>query len=815
MIRMEIACFLVIAFMSFVYFSAKRERSEIHRVFSVELIVSMVHIFFDGVTIYTVNNMDRVPEWGNVLAHRLFIGTMIVVFYTMCRYIALLVENDTGKRFHVHKISVIMLLTGIVCSAVLPITFITTPNGNYSYGPCVIMLFLIISLYLLMLAVCIVIFWKRIHARKKIIITSAMAIVLIAFVVQALFPLALTSGLGIMLVNLAFYLLLENPDIQLVEQVQIEKLNAEEASRSKTKFLSNMSHEIRTPLNAVVGMTDILLDTPITAEQEEYLNNIKNSGKSLVSIINDILDISKIESGRIELVENQYNFHSMIDDVRMIIENRIGNKDLELEINLDKQIPKFLIGDGQKLRQVIINLMNNAVKYSDSGKVVLTVKNLSKTVESIIFNVCVKDNGIGIKEEDIPRLFHLFERFDTTINEGKEGTGLGLAISQQYVELMGGKIEVRSVYGEGSDFRFSLRHAIPEYKNIGNMDEIQIVNFVAPNAKVLIVDDNNMNCKVAKGLLEKFEVKVDIVYNGFDAIDAILNKHYDIVFMDHMMPKMDGVETVQKIRAMDNQICKDIVIVALTANAMLDVRNMFLQVGMNDFLAKPIDIFELATILRKWLPVEYVITKEKTNSDKLDKDEYNLKGIDSKMGITNAGSEAMWIDLLRDFYLLIDSKSLEIENYITNGEVKRYTVEVHGLKTNARLIGAKELSEEFYMLEQLGNKKDLDSIIVETPKVLRHYRAFKDILSDYSQDEAFTQDISDEDVTMYLDGLKVAVESFDLDLADEAFSKLKQCEMLSNYTDLMTELEIAVRDVSMERIIELVNLIKQEILGNK
>ena len=814
MIRMEIACFLVVAFMSYMYFSAKRARSELHRVFSICLIVTMVHIFFDGLTIYTVNNMDKVPEWFNVLAHRFFIGTMIVVFYLMCRYIALLMEYDTGVRFHIHKASAFVLMTGLICSALLPITFVTTPYGNYSYGPVAYMLYIIVFIYLLMLGVCIVIFWRRMQVKKRIIITSAISIMLIAFAIQAIYPLALISGLGVMLVILAFYLLNENPDLQLAEQVKREKIKAEEANRAKSIFLSNMSHEIRTPLNAVLGMTDILLDGDITDTQKEYLNNIKNSGKSLVCIISDILDISKIESGKIEIVECEYDFYKMVEDIQMIIENRIGNKNLSLEINVDKSIPMVLIGDGQKIRQVIINLMNNAVKYSDSGKITLTIRNNSTEQNTVHLYVSVKDTGIGIKEEDKDKLFLAFERVDTKINAGKEGSGLGLAISKQYVNLMGGELEVKSTYGIGSEFYFTINQGVSITNNMNNNDE-KLMSFTAPEAKVLVVDDNKMNCKVAKGLLLKFGVQIDIADNGYDAIDMVSNNTYNLVFMDHMMPEMDGIETVKRIRSIGSEKTKNVIIIALTANAMLNARDLFKEAGMNDFLAKPIDVVQLAVILRKWLPSNIIIEKGADSIEKHNDEDAQLKGIDIQMGITNAGDEDMWKELLRDFYLLIDSKSREIEGYVSDRDFKRYTVEVHGLKTNARIIGAKELSDEFYMLEQLGNQNDADKIFLETPKVLMHYREYKSILHNYGKDTFGTQEVSLDDVLMYLNGLRDAIEAFDLDLADEAFGKLKECSILVPYKEYMNELEIAVRDVSMERIIELVDLIKSQINDDK
>ena len=354
MIRMEIACFLVIAFMSAIYFSVKREKTKLHMVFSLFLIVSMFHLAFDGLTVYTVNHLYSIPLWINDILHRLFMGTMMILLYLAYSYIVLLIEDDTNKKIKSSNFGKIVLGIAMVGTVFLPITYMETEDGNYSYGLLPYMLYAVLAVFLLLILSVLCRYWKKINAKKKNVISLAMAIELLAMLFQAFYPLALISGMGMMLVALSFYLTMENPDIALVQQVQKERQKADEANAAKSTFLSHMSHEIRTPMNAIVGMTDIMLRTDLTEEQREYLTNIKSSGNALVSLINDILDISKIEAGKMELVEDIYEIEPILNDIRMIIQNRIGDKPVKLFYEIDN-LPDKLYGDGLRIRQIMIN----------------------------------------------------------------------------------------------------------------------------------------------------------------------------------------------------------------------------------------------------------------------------------------------------------------------------------------------------------------------------------------------------------------------------------------------------------------------------
>ena len=390
---------------------------------------------------------------------------------------------------------------------------------------------------------------------------------------------------------------------------------ADEANKAKSNFLANMSHEIRTPMNAIIGMSEIILrDGKIDAEVREQLNVIKSAGEGLLGIINDILDISKIESGKYEIIEEEYDPVSLIAEVSTLIRTRLTDTDIELKLSVDPEIPKHVIGDKLRVRQILVNILGNAVKFTKKGSITLSCS-CRKLSDDMVFFYDISDTGIGIHEEDIESIFGVFNQVDTRNNRDIQGTGLGLAISRNLAIMMSGNITVDSVYGKGSTFHVMLHQKPVKDGCIGERiaadleafryvpDELkkeeQTVGY--KGKKILIVDDNRVNLHVAKGLLEPFEVDVDLAINGRDAVEMVRQREYDLIFMDHMMPELDGVDTTGLIRSLEGKRFKEVPIVALTADAVKGTREMLLDAGMQDYLAKPINMTELRLILERWL----------------------------------------------------------------------------------------------------------------------------------------------------------------------------------------------------------------------
>lgn len=393
------------------------------------------------------------------------------------------------------------------------------------------------------------------------------------------------------------YFSIENPDVKMLNEVTFAKEQAEKANNAKSEFLSSMSHEIRTPLNAIVGFSTDLKEKIQDEEQKEEINDIVMASESLLEIVNGILDISKIEANKLEIVNTEYSFRKVFDELVVLAKARLGEKSLDYRVNYDESIPKYLYGDYARLKQIILNLLTNAIKYTNDGYIDFSVNSVKKD------NICrliisVEDSGIGIKQENIDKLFSKFERFDKERNITIEGTGLGLAITKKLVELMNGKIVAQSVYGKGSKFTVAIDQVIVN-KEIEEKKEVKNIVNDFSKYKVLVVDDNLINLKVATKLLENFKLKIDTCESGFSCLDKINNQEkYDLILMDDMMPKLSGVETLKKLQEIEGF---SIPVIALTANAISGMKEKYLNDGFNDYLAKPIDKIELQRVLEEFL----------------------------------------------------------------------------------------------------------------------------------------------------------------------------------------------------------------------
>lgn len=399
---------------------------------------------------------------------------------------------------------------------------------------------------------------------------------------------------------------------------------AESANRAKGIFLANMSHEIRTPMNAILGMSEFILRDSTDNYSKEYAQQIKTAATSLLTIINDILDFSKMEAGKMEIVNEVYGLNSLINDVVAVINYRMQGKLVDLCLDISDDMPSIMSCDAIRIKQVMINILNNAVKFTEKGEIRLQMwHEPTEKLDEVMLHVIVQDTGVGIQQEDMEKLFVSFSQVDVKKNHHLEGTGLGLAISKCLVELMGGFIEVESNYGEGTTVHFAVRNQVIDFEPIGDFqisktidkDNVFHNDFVAPNAKILVVDDNPVNLKVAVGLLRCYNIDVVTVCTGVDALAIMEREHFDIVFMDHMMPNMDGTETTRRIRYDLN--LTDTVVIALTANAVIGAREMYMELGFTDYLSKPIEVELLDKMLKKYLPANLMrpIGEDDVNND--------------------------------------------------------------------------------------------------------------------------------------------------------------------------------------------------------
>ncbi|MBP5199010.1 MAG: response regulator, partial [Lachnospiraceae bacterium] len=576
-----------------------------------------------------------------------------------------------------------------------------------------------------------------------------------------------TMCLGIVMM----FFTLQTPDYQkLVDtMLELEKTKketeeardeADRANKSKSDFLATMSHEIRTPINSILGMDEILLRENLTDSQRQYAQNIKSAGNALLSLINDILDLSKIETGKLDIIPGDYDLGELIKECYSLVEKRAADKELELKVINDPSIPKKLMGDEKRVRQVIVNVLNNAVKYTQKGYVYMGIGWKSQGPTDLLLKISVEDSGIGIAPDNIDKIFEAYTRSDEKKNKNIEGTGLGLSITKQLVELMGGSIRVESEVDKGSTFfieipqRTAVRTTRTSYQKLGMFykDIYESApsgskyheKFRAPGAVILAVDDVVMNLEVVRGLLRQTQIKVEFAESGIEALEKIQEKHYDLILMDHMMPHMSGLEVFKRMKETEH-FCKTTPVIILTANALAGEKEEYLKLGFDDYLAKPIKGSELEEMLFKYIPRELIVTDEdpsvtflepaideviyskqnfaRKNSENTTSGTYDgpeLDYVDEELGLMYMGDDRMFYNEVRTLFVN-DNKLNELNALFEEKNWKNYAVLMHALKSTSLNIGAKNLSDAAAKLEKAA--KENDDLVIETchEKVMTAY----------------------------------------------------------------------------------------------
>lgn len=525
-------------------------------------------------------------------------------------------------------------------------------------------------------------------------------------------------------------LILDMTDIKAyINEIKRVRLQAEKASIAKSEFLANMSHEIRTPMNAIIGLNDIIMEECEDTEIYGHAKDVQSAAKSLLAIINDILDLSKVEAGKMELVYVDYYIKVMADEIIGMMDMAASQRGLILKYECDETIPCCYSGDDGRIKQILINILSNAIKFTNKGyvRVYITGKpGRNEDEELLIFHV--EDTGCGIRQEDIGKIFEDFRQVDSKRNRSAEGTGLGLAIVKHLVELMEGTIEVESTYGKGTMITITIPQKIKDRHPVSKMPELPKTEqkitdiFTAPGIKVLIVDDNVINRKVARGFLKNYAFDLTEAESGPEAIELVRTVRFDIIFMDHMMPGMDGIEAAEVIRRDCGENGTAPVMVALTANAMEGMREQFLECGFQDFIAKPLDRKELNQLLLRWVPEKYRQAENREEeSEPLDPSAFQINGVDMDAAMQYySGDEEGFVDLL-EIYCMDGKRKIKLLHELVETDILRYQIEVHGLKSASANIGAMDVSAMARAQENAAAQGDREFISGNFPMLLAEY----------------------------------------------------------------------------------------------
>jgi len=594
----SLSSFFYISLTAIVYFTKQRIKNPENKIYSLMIISNIIGLSIEVLTAYSGKLFPNIPFIQTILLRAINVYFLTWIF--LFTYYVRIITEKASVSYKKTMIIVFAILALVLC--VLPL-HVKSSNGIllYSYGMSVKCLYIITFACLFDIVYVIVCNFKRIQRRKYIPIISYFIFGSFAALLQIYYPsLIITSSIETF-ITILMYHTIENPDVDVLRQLNIEREKADKANNAKTEFLSSMSHEIRTPLNAIDGFAQLMLEEKDINVIKEEAKDIMNASQSLLEIVNGILDISKIEANKLEIVNVEYEPKKIFEDVAMLAKSRIKTDEVVFKEHIAQDLPDYLIGDYGRIKQVALNLLTNAVKYTKHGIVDFSVRCVVNNMACRLI-IVVKDTGIGIKKEDISKLFNKFERFDKEENFTIEGTGLGLAITKKLVDLMHGKIVADSIYGKGSVFAVVLDQAVSQRKKDYVIDTLYTEENAKAdfsNRRVLVVDDNKVNLKVASRLLETFNISCDCVNSGQECIDKLNNGFlYNLILMDDMMPKLSGVETFKILKKNPDF---SIPVIALTANAIEGMREYYIKQGFNDYISKPIDKKELERVLSVYL----------------------------------------------------------------------------------------------------------------------------------------------------------------------------------------------------------------------
>lgn len=817
-LRLQAGCMVLMLFIGIYYFSAKRKKTIRNSIFTAILLTGFVNTFLDFSFIAVSQRFGT----NVVMIDRLYFLSLTLFVALLNLWVINCIKEEPNAHIFIVKdyLTLVPWVLSAIAMLILPMSHELIDEWYVVQGIAPVVGYVVIGFYMLYMFNAVMINIKVITKRTWIV-TVVILLFLIATMLAQLFTVGNTiMSVGITLTVFAIYMIAENADLLLIEQLQYEKDRANNANASKSSFIANVSHEIRTPINAILGMNEVIIRESKEEKVVQYAQDISTAAYALYGIINDVLDVSKMDSGKMDIVPVRYRLNQMLYDAIALNRPRIDSKQLEFIVEVNPNIPNGYYGDDIRIKQVLSNLLSNAAKYTHEGFIKLSVDGEYRgDFMNLIFRV--KDTGIGIKEEDLDKLFIAFERIEEERNRNIEGTGLGMNITNNLLRMMGSKLKVSSQYGEGSIFSFEINQRIVNPEPVGDFNafesqqrEFTSIGFRAPTVKILVVDDNALNRRVFSSLLNGTEIRVDEANSGYECLDTIKEQQYDLIFLDHLMPVMDGMETLKLMKESKDHLNRKTPVILLTANAFDSIKDLYNEAGFDAYLSKPIFSADLEKLIKAYLPSHKIEARNTEVEDKKKDIDWQsqlpaIRGINWKMALSHLPTKAVLEATLKDFRRSIVSEARILDACaadIDNPEsLELFRIKIHAIKSSSAMIGAEVLSEGARELEYAAKDGNIALIKEKYTYMINYYRSFIERLSDFDDGKPTKNNKIDYPQVLALtEMVRLEMNEMNKQNAMEALGEIEVYEYPEDIENEYIKLKMAVEDFDSEKVDKIV-----------